>query len=266
MGGKGSGRTPSIETIIRRQQTQKVTPIGSFGEEGLIIPNLSGDHSFGKVSKTPVNAKDIANKEYVDSATASLTKFDLLGTNNQVNLSASGADVLLTRDITISLPQDIHTSATPQFSKLGLGAAATNARIYMKSDGSNHIFEAAASDGTIIQQINYGGGNVIGKVSADVDSNAWQRIITIGSGEAGMAIRGVAGQSGDFFQVNSSSASANEGDILRITANNQLILKGKTGDFSSWIVTKPDADTTISGTFAAFQLVNSDTTNNNYSR
>lgn len=41
---------------------------------------------------------------------------DLAGTSNQVNLSASGTDVLVgSTDITLSLPQDIHTGATPTF-------------------------------------------------------------------------------------------------------------------------------------------------------
>lgn len=63
MGGEGSGRPPSVETIIRRQQPVH-TPIGN----DIHIPNLSGDHSAGTVKDTPVENKDIVNKEYVDAA------------------------------------------------------------------------------------------------------------------------------------------------------------------------------------------------------
>jgi hypothetical protein len=44
-----------------------------------------------------------------------LTKYDLSGTTNQVNLSASGTGVILGRNLTLSLPQDITTSSNVQF-------------------------------------------------------------------------------------------------------------------------------------------------------
>jgi hypothetical protein len=62
MGGKGSGRTPSVKTIIARQREVR-TPIAS----DMFIPNLSGDHSSGIVRTTPTDNLDIPNKAYVDS-------------------------------------------------------------------------------------------------------------------------------------------------------------------------------------------------------
>jgi hypothetical protein len=48
----------------------------------------------------------------------------LSGTANQISLSSSGAGVILGgTDITLSLPQNIHTTASPQFRGVGLGAA-----------------------------------------------------------------------------------------------------------------------------------------------
>ena len=65
----------------------------------------------------------------ITPAVSSLTgRTDLAGTANQITLSASGVNALVGgTNITLSLPQDIHTAATPQFAKLGLGAAAGTA-------------------------------------------------------------------------------------------------------------------------------------------
>jgi len=48
---------------------------------------------------------------------------DILPTTNQVSVSGGTARVV-GGDVTLSTPQDIHTSATPQFARLGLGAGA----------------------------------------------------------------------------------------------------------------------------------------------
>jgi hypothetical protein len=74
MGGEGSGRLNKTDALIRqttRQQggsrkpeAESRVPIMSE----MFIPNLSGDHSHGNVQRTPTAAKDIVNKEYVDTA------------------------------------------------------------------------------------------------------------------------------------------------------------------------------------------------------
>lgn len=53
---------------------------------------------------------------------------DVLGTTNQVNV-AGGTARVIGGNVTLSLPQDIHTGATPQFARLGLGAAAHVSRL-----------------------------------------------------------------------------------------------------------------------------------------
>lgn len=45
---------------------RQLTPIGAIRDEGLIIPNHSGDHSAGIVNTTPTTNTDITNKKYVD--------------------------------------------------------------------------------------------------------------------------------------------------------------------------------------------------------
>lgn len=64
MGGKGSGRPMKIENIIKKNQNA-YTGVSS---NGFILPNLSGDHSRGKVNTTPSNDTDIPNKKYVDDS------------------------------------------------------------------------------------------------------------------------------------------------------------------------------------------------------
>ena len=63
MGGQGSGRPPSMQTIVERTKPREI-PIG----DGIYLPNYSGDHSAGLVNRTPTNDTDIANKKYVDDS------------------------------------------------------------------------------------------------------------------------------------------------------------------------------------------------------
>lgn len=61
------GRPPSAKTLVDRQLGRtSQNPIIPAGES-FIIPNHSGDHSAGNVTKTPVKPTDIVNKEYVDN-------------------------------------------------------------------------------------------------------------------------------------------------------------------------------------------------------
>lgn len=72
MGGQGSGRKPSEETIVRRL-TEPKFPIASQNTGEFFLPNLSGDHSAGKVLTTPTTETSIANKKYIDDAIAGLS-------------------------------------------------------------------------------------------------------------------------------------------------------------------------------------------------
>jgi hypothetical protein len=59
-----------------------------------------------------------------------LAKATLTGTTNQVVVTNG------TGTITLSLPQDVHTAATPQFARLGLGSAADAAHILLLTGGT----------------------------------------------------------------------------------------------------------------------------------
>lgn len=64
MGGRGSGRKPSEETLVKRQREQ-FTPVG----DSLFLPNHSGEHRKGIIRDTPINDVDLVNKKYVDDST-----------------------------------------------------------------------------------------------------------------------------------------------------------------------------------------------------
>lgn len=93
-----------------------------YGSGAAVVSNLAKSIIANQYLK---NSGVNNNPAWATIAVGDLPTFDLSGTTNQVNLSVSGADVLLSRDLTLSLPQDIHTTATPQFLRLGLGQAAT---------------------------------------------------------------------------------------------------------------------------------------------
>ena len=63
--------------------------VASFGNEPLIIPNHSGDHSAGKQLKTPVNDNDLVNKKYVDDHAGGGCSF---GTDNQIPYTNAAGD------------------------------------------------------------------------------------------------------------------------------------------------------------------------------
>lgn len=87
MGGQGSGRPPSAESILKKATQPVLTPIGT----GIFIPNLSGEHDAGTVKKIPVNNFDIANKKYVDDSIAAIPPTVPGGSDTHVQYNDSGA-------------------------------------------------------------------------------------------------------------------------------------------------------------------------------
>lgn len=68
------GRPPSAKTLVDRQLGRDripMMPTSVPAGESFRIPNYSGDHSAGKVLKTPTDSHDIVNKSYADSIPAS---------------------------------------------------------------------------------------------------------------------------------------------------------------------------------------------------
>ena len=74
MGGVGSGR-----------KAEPKQPIGVVPD--FFLPNLSGDHSRGKVISTPVNATDIVNKAYVDALISGAAGSFTAGSGETVTVS-----------------------------------------------------------------------------------------------------------------------------------------------------------------------------------
>jgi hypothetical protein len=104
---------------------------------------------------------DLSNGVTGTLPAANITKANLAGTSNQISLSASGTGVLVgSTNITLSLPQDIATTSTPQFARLGLGVAADatgvlygvkNGIANTKTDGFILANETAATSGVKLQ-------------------------------------------------------------------------------------------------------------------
>ena len=53
-----------IKQVVGKPTTQKFTPIAT----DMFLPNHSGDHSAGKLIRTPSNDLDLVNKKYVDDS------------------------------------------------------------------------------------------------------------------------------------------------------------------------------------------------------
>ena len=70
MGGHGSGRLNKTDAFLKKNSNPFKTVSGnlaSIGNEVLVVPNHSGDHSAGTTG-TPASNLDIANKKYVDDS------------------------------------------------------------------------------------------------------------------------------------------------------------------------------------------------------
>ena len=64
MGGHGSGRKTGIFKIMKSQEESRVPIVPT--QDTMFLPNLSGDHSRGRVRTTPTTDLEIANKKHVD--------------------------------------------------------------------------------------------------------------------------------------------------------------------------------------------------------
>ena len=111
--------------------------------------NLTADRSLTVVP--PQDLRTTANPEFSHVILGSQTTaanhavradraLSIGGTTNQVKVGGSYGvtprDLTADRTWTLSLPQDIHTAATPQFGRLGLGVAADPTRSLLASGGA----------------------------------------------------------------------------------------------------------------------------------
>ena len=91
--------------------TPKITNVASplpFRGLPLNIPNHSGDHSAGRLLRTPSNETDLVNKEYVDSITGRAS-LDLFLTENASDI---GTYFDLEVDVVLSAKENIVQSIT----------------------------------------------------------------------------------------------------------------------------------------------------------
>lgn len=100
---------------------------------------------------TAVAALDSSAGYLVMTAADTFAKRTLTGTSNQVTITNGDGT---TGNPVFSLPQSIHTSATPQFSNLGLGAAASASRLYVSGNVSTTAW-AVAGPGVNIEAATY---------------------------------------------------------------------------------------------------------------
>ena len=131
---------------------------------------------------------------------------NLLGTTNQVVLTGSGTGVLVgSTSVTLGLPQNIHTGATPQFTRLGLGAVA---------DATIPLYVVRGSDGDFMRAYDSSTGlslkvNLVNSTSPrqvnfqlDPDGTGFATVMTLVAGKVGV---GATSPGASFFQVSSTS-------------------------------------------------------------
>jgi len=82
----GRTRTGKVVNRLKMPLAPKA-PVQTSGEvrepigDGMYLPNLSGDHSAGRVLRTPENDTDIANKKYVDDNAGGDVKANIRNTS-----------------------------------------------------------------------------------------------------------------------------------------------------------------------------------------
>jgi hypothetical protein len=158
MGGTGSGRKKANNFSSQGSAFNTVSNhLASSGNEVLVVPNLSGDHSKGKVNTTPVNDTDIANKKYVDDALHAeshtiVSHSDTTATGAELDTLTGGGDTTLhdhdgISENTASRHNESHTVASHS------DTTATGAELNTLTDDSmadtlHRHSELSASDGT----------------------------------------------------------------------------------------------------------------------
>jgi len=110
-------------------------------EEKDIIINLGGDLSGSGVSTNlgtvTLNGYITADSVALGTDTSGSYVHTIVGTANQITVAGSGVEKA---DITLSLPQNIHTSANPQFNSLGIGTVASTTAGEIRATGDITAF------------------------------------------------------------------------------------------------------------------------------
>jgi hypothetical protein len=152
--GRASGAGTGAPTALTATQltvipNAVVGDAGAGGTKGLVPAPAAGDAAANKFLHADGTFKAVAgaggapsDAQYVTLATnANLSGERVLtGTANQVTVTDGGAGTT----VTLALPQDYHTSATPRLARIGLGAAADSSAV-LKAVGQ--IWSPLVDDG-----------------------------------------------------------------------------------------------------------------------
>ena len=112
MGGEGSGRKPSVETIIKQSQPT-LTPLG----DGLFLPNYSGVQDVALKTHAPLSetiATHIGDSSDPHGATLTQTNLLLTSGTVTVDLTASGSALIRNFLIGTELSGSLVASNYPQ--------------------------------------------------------------------------------------------------------------------------------------------------------
>lgn len=118
---------------------------------GMTIPNATITSSTatllsGQISATPVNPDDLVNKAYVDSSVAAGVT-SATGTVNQVYINGV-VGIPQTGALVFTLPQNIGTGSSPEFSALTLASSATHGVLI--GEGSSPIVSVVLGAGDLL--------------------------------------------------------------------------------------------------------------------
>jgi hypothetical protein len=166
--GRAAGAGAGVPTALTATQATAVLnnvvgDSGAGGTKGLAPAPSAGDAAANKFLHADGTYKAVAgaggapsNSQYVTLATdANLSAERVLtGTANQITVTDGGAG----STVTLATPQDIATSSTPQFGRLGLGAAA-DASAALKVSGQFYVALYDAGNSGAALTLNWNNGN-----------------------------------------------------------------------------------------------------------
>lgn len=144
------GRPPSAKTLVDRQLGRNVKhPILPAGD-GFIIPNLSGDHSAGRVDTTPTQDLDLVNKKYVDDEIDSdITTHTAISNAHHTKYTDAEVDTIVATHTALA---DAHHSESHTIAShsdtTGTGAELNTLTDNSMADTLHRHSELSASDGT----------------------------------------------------------------------------------------------------------------------